>query len=329
MYPWLEKQSEFWQQQLNSSLGHVYLLLGADGIGINNFAKNMAKDLLCKSINRAACNNCLQCNLFNKNNHPDFFHVTTLEDKKNISIEQIRNLNKKLFTTSHQGGYKVAFIEQAENLNISSFNALLKTLEEPPLKTTIILTSFQKHKLPDTILSRCLKIDFTSPSLIEGANWLQNSLPTTDKALIEKSLKINWLAPLNAKSWLENKQFEQEQAWQDDLKILQANNISTTKIVAKWLKYEDPVIVFDYFYLWTVSVVRKAFYQQQIDFNPNWLVFQKMILQAKDVWYKNANKELILEAVCLAWQQHQTNKFNPNSKLFTTFNAIVIRGTQI
>lgn len=328
MYPWLKKQYLQWQQQLNR-LSHAYLLAGVDGIGLTDFAQQMSKDILCKKTGLLACNDCSACNLFSKNNHPDFFHLTTLENKKEISIDQVRELNKKLFATSHQGGYKVALIELAEKLNISSFNALLKTLEEPPAQTIIILTSYQKGRIPATILSRCRKIDFTTPTLIDSINWLQQNLPQADQALLKKSLRVNWLAPLNAKQWIETKQFIQEKDWQDGLKSLLESRSSVAQLVAKWLKYETPEVVFDYFYLWSIARVRAAQYQRRIEFNPNWFVFQKMILQARSIWQQNANKELLLEAVCLAWQQHQLPNFNPQSNLFIILKGNFIRGTNI
>ena len=328
MYPWLEKQFAQWHQQLNH-LSHAYLLTGVSGLGINEFAKQMAKDLLCKSQGLEACNNCTSCNLVAKGNHPDFFHLTVSEDKKEISIDQIRELNYKILETSHQGGYKVAFIEGAENLNVSSFNALLKTLEEPPVNTVIILTTYQKNRLPATILSRCRKIDFITPALTAGMEWLHQQLPQADEPLLKKSLRVNWSAPILAKQWIENKQFEQEAEWQADLKSLISNRQSVAQLVKKWIKYETPAVVFDYFYLWSVSAIRSAQYHQKIEFNPNWFVFQKMVLQARVIWDKNANKELLLEATCLAWQQHQQTDFDPNSKLFTLFNGSLTRGPQI
>jgi len=328
IYPWFEAPSIQWQQQL-SNLSHAYLLSGVEGIGMTEFAKQMAKGILCKSEGISACQNCTSCNLFSKNTHPDLFNLSVQEDKKEISIDQVRDLNKKVFETSHQGGFKVALIEQAEKLNISSFNALLKTLEEPPQKTVIILTTHEKNRLPATILSRCRKIDFVTPTLADGMNWLHQQLPQADEPLLKKSLRINWSAPLKAKEWIETNQFEQEAEWQADLKSLRNNRISIAQMVAKWLKYETPSVVFDYFYLWSVSAVRASQYQQKVAFNPNWLVFQKMVLQARQIWHQNANKELLLEATCLAWQQHQQPNFDPNDKLFTLFNGTLIRGTQI
>ena len=328
LYPWFEDPLAEWSKQDNN-LSHAYLLSGIEGIGLTEFANQMANDLLCKNQGLSACNNCISCNLFSRNSHPDLFYISVPEDKKEISVDQIRELNKKLFETSHQSGFKVALIERAEKLNISSFNALLKTLEEPPANTVLILTTNEKNRLPATILSRCRKIDFVTPTSVVGINWLKQQLPQADEPLLKKALRVNWSAPLKAKKWIESNQFEQESEWQLDLRALRENKLSVSQTVAKWVKYENPEVVFDYFYLWSVSAVRAALYQQKIAFNPNWLFFQKMVLQARSIWFKNANKELLLEATCLAWQQHQLPNFDPNSKLFTLFNGSLIRGIQI
>ena len=327
-YSWLDNQTSQWQQQLHN-LSHAYLLLGIEGIGIEDFSLQMAKDILCHQEGLVACNQCSACHLLAKDTHPDLFKLRVLDDKKEISVDQVRELNNKIFETSHQGGYKVALIEQAEKLNTSSFNALLKTLEEPSARTVIILTTYQKSRIPATLLSRCRKIEFIPPSLEQGLIWLHQQLPQADEALLKKSLRINWSAPLKAKNWIESKQFEQEAEWQKDIKSLRENSASVSQIVAKWMKYPAPAVVFDYFYLWSVSAIRAAQYQQKIQFNPNWFVFQKMILQARSIWQQNANKELLLEVTCQAWLQHQKPDFDPASKLFSLFNGSLIRGTQI
>lgn len=330
--PWLTEQSALWSQQQNR-LSHAYLLAGSSGLGITDFAKQMAKDLLCQQGSFNACQQCQHCNLFDKKKQPDFFHLRVQDDKKEISIAQVRELITKLYATSHQGGYKVALIEEVEKLNTASFNALLKTLEEPAEHTVLILTTHKVNRLPATILSRCRKIDFICPMLPEAMQWLSQALPQADTPLLKKSLRVNWGAPLKAKGWIENKQFEQEAEWQADLKSLTANQQTVSQVVAKWLKFAQPEEVFNYFYLWSISAVRAALYQQKIAYNPNWLLFQKMVLQAQEVWRGNANKELVLESVCLAWLEHQLPDFDVNNKneenVFNLLKGPLIRGFKV
>lgn len=328
IYPW---QQAAWQQWLSQSghLGHAYLLSGTAGIGLTEFAEEMAAGLLCQQPGLAACGQCPQCHQFAQATHPDVFRLSVLEDKKEISVDQVRGLTEQLYRSSHQGGYKVALIEEVERLNHSAFNALLKTLEEPPERTLLILVSYHASRLPATILSRCRKLSFVTPPMDVAMTWLHLAQPQADEALLKKSLRVNWGAPLTAKTWIEDKGFEFEAEWQQDLKALRSGKQVVSQVVEKWLKHDQPDIVFDFFYLWSVMAIRAALYNGKVDWNPNWMVFQKLVLQAKQVWQQNANKELLMESVCLAWLQHQQGGFNPKSPIFEALKGTSIRGTMI
>lgn len=322
--PWQAQQWQQWIQQ-TGHLGQGYLLSGAEGIGLSEFAMSMAEGLLCQTNALEGCQNCVHCHQFAQSTHPDFFQLQVLEDKKEISIDQVRALTDKIYTTSHQGGYKVALIEQVELLNVSAFNALLKTLEEPPAKTILILTSYQTSLLPATIISRCRKIAFASPHRDEALAWLQQALPQADMPLLKKALKINWGGPIKAKTWIEEKSFELEAAWQEDVKGLQQGRFTVSQVVEKWKKYPQPEVTLDYFYAWSVNVIRAALYLNKIPYNPNWLMFQKSVLQARQFWHQNVNKDLLLEGVCLEWLQHQQDNYQPSD----VFQQRWIRGTQV
>lgn len=322
--PWQTQQWQQWIQQ-SGHLGQGYLLSGAEGIGLSEFAMSMAEGLLCQTSPLQGCQNCVHCHQFAQATHPDFFQLTVLEDKKEISIDQIRALTDKIYTTSHQGGYKVALIEQVELLNVSAFNALLKTLEEPPAKTILILTSYQTSLLPATIISRCRKIAFASPPREDALAWLQQALPQADMPLLKKALKINWGGPLKAKTWIDEKSFELEAAWQEDIKGLQQGRFTVSQVVEKWKKYPQPEVTLDYFYAWSVNVIRAALYLNKIPYNPNWLMFQKSVLQARQFWHQNVNKDLLLEGVCLEWLQHQQDHYQPSD----VFQQRWIRGAQV
>src|SRR5581483_3689892 len=90
--------------------------------------------------------------------HPDWIQVQPVDDSRQIRIEQVRDLAQELSLTSHQGGYKVGVLSPADVLNRFAANALLKTLEEPPPRTVLILVATQPSRLPATILSRCQRI---------------------------------------------------------------------------------------------------------------------------------------------------------------------------
>jgi len=98
-----------------------------------------------------------------------------------------------------------------------------------------------------------------------------------------------------------------------------------SQVVEKWKKYPQPEVTLDYFYAWSVNVVRAALYLNKIPYNPNWLMFQKSVLQARQFWHQNVNKDLLLEGICLEWLQHQQDNYEPSD----VFQQRWIRGTQV
>lgn len=324
-YPWQNQAWQQWQQQTNR-IAHAYLLKGPAGIGMGDLALDIAKGLLCSQpVAGSACGHCTQCRHFEQQVHPDFFNVQVLEDKKEISITQIRALTDQIYTTAHQGGYKVALIEQVERLNTSAFNALLKTLEEPPANTVMILTAYQASLLPATIVSRCRQIQCAPPSFEQATEWLTQQCEGVAPSLLKRALDVSWGAPLAAFAWLQNKRNEEEQVWQSDMQRLQAGQLSIAEAVDKWQKFADVQTVIDYFYLRSVSAIRAALFQQKVALNPNWFEFQKSALQARQMWHQNINKELLLATLCLEW----LNCSGANFETAEAFLPKQIRGKQI
>lgn len=314
-YPWLANQWHQWQQ-LSSRLGHAYLLAGPKGVGIEAFIQQVAQAALCQQSSLGqACGQCTSCHLFTTQQHPDFFQLRRLEDKKEITVDQVRSLVYKLNETSHQGGYKVTWIDGVEYLNQSAFNALLKTLEEPAQNTLFLLSTHQVDRLPATIKSRCQQLSFTPPAMPLAIEWLHQQSPQVDEALVKRALRLNWGAPLQALEWIENGLFEEDSQWKNDLKQIQSGKKTASQAVQAWLKWQQPERVFDYFYQWSVSAVRSVMYKQSAG-SPeissaqvqNWLRFQQAVLNAKQNWLANANKELVLESLCLEWLSIQQSE---------------------
>jgi DNA polymerase III subunit delta' len=99
--------------------------------------------------------------------------VRPLDDSRQIKIEQVRELTQELALTSHQGRYKVGVLAPADSMNRFSANALLKTLEEPPSQTLLLLVATHPSRLPPTILSRCQRVRVPSPTREEALAWLR------------------------------------------------------------------------------------------------------------------------------------------------------------
>ena len=145
----------------SSRIHHALLFTGPDGVGKRTLATLVAQLLLCESpSSEGPCNACGSCVRFVEKAHADFL-VLGLELKsdgrleKMIKVDQIRGLQKKLALKPFEGGGRVVLITDAERMNPSTANALLKTLEEPPSDTVFLLTSNAPNALLPTVISRC------------------------------------------------------------------------------------------------------------------------------------------------------------------------------
>lgn len=140
----------------NDKVLHSYLFIGPEGIGKKLFAKEFAKGILCTED--SMCNNCKSCIQFDTNNNPDFYQID--QGDESIKIEQIRLMQTKILEKPIVSKRKVYIINQADKMTREAQNCLLKTLEEPPQYTTIILLGSNESLFLNTIKSRCTKIVF-------------------------------------------------------------------------------------------------------------------------------------------------------------------------
>jgi DNA polymerase-3 subunit delta' len=163
------KISEFLQKSLdNKMLAHAYLFTGPEHLGKSLLAEKFLATILCQDYHANAklqveslpCGQCIFCDQLNKGIHPDVYILKKEEDKKNISVEQVREMQKFLYLTSFLNSYKIALIDKAEELSEGAQNALLKVLEEPRSKTILILITRDTKFLLPTIISRCQMFKF-------------------------------------------------------------------------------------------------------------------------------------------------------------------------
>lgn len=153
-------------------LPHALLIHEAAGGGGEWLATWVAQLVLCQRHERQPCGVCVGCGRAAGLQHPDLTRLRAIEDSRQIRIEQVRELTAELALTSHAGGYKVGLITPAEALNRFAANALLKTLEEPPARTLLILVTTQPSRLPPTVLSRCQRLRLRAPTRTESLGWL-------------------------------------------------------------------------------------------------------------------------------------------------------------
>lgn len=158
----------------NGRLHHAYLFVGPEGVGKHLIAIALAKALHCSEVQNDFCGSCVNCRRIADGNHPDVRVIEPLSGKKEISIQQIRELERELNYRSFTGKRKIAVIDPATLLNPSSQNALLKTLEEPPQDSLIVLIAPNGGGLLPTLRSRCLRLSFAPLTRKEIAGFLQS-----------------------------------------------------------------------------------------------------------------------------------------------------------
>ena len=148
------------------NVAHAYLFHGQESIGKKQIAIELAKSLNCASpIKGDACDECTSCRKIENRTHPDFFFVEPIKNTPTareavIKIEAIRELQRKLAFHPYEGKVKAAIIDNADLMNLQAANSFLKTLEEPPSATILILISSNPFKLLPTLISRCQTIQF-------------------------------------------------------------------------------------------------------------------------------------------------------------------------
>ena len=142
----------------NNQVSHAYLFTGTRGTGKTSIAKIFAKAINClHPVNGSPCNKCENCKNQNSGGNVDILEIDAASNNR---VDEIRELREKVKYPPVNSRYKVYIIDEVHMLTDSAFNALLKTLEEPPEYVVFILATTEVQKLPATILSRCMRFDF-------------------------------------------------------------------------------------------------------------------------------------------------------------------------
>lgn len=135
-------------------LAHAYLFAGPRGTGKTTAARLLAKAANClyPDLSSRPCDQCDHCQALNAGR---FLDLIEIDAASNTSVDDVRSLRDKINFSPNQGQYKVYVIDEVHMLSTAAFNALLKTLEEPPAHAIFILATTEIHKIPATVLSRC------------------------------------------------------------------------------------------------------------------------------------------------------------------------------
>ncbi|MFA5662706.1 DNA polymerase III subunit delta' [Castellaniella sp.] len=188
--PWQTEAARHWLAA-RERFAHAWLIHGQRGTGQQSFAQGGAAALLCESPadHGIACGHCQACRWVQSGNHPDLRRIrpdamaleegdeVDMDNRKQASseirIDQLRALLPWFNLATHRGGWRVALLYPAEALNPAAANALLKTLEEPPVRTAFLLVCDAPDRLLPTLVSRCRRLHLPPPTTAQALQWLQ------------------------------------------------------------------------------------------------------------------------------------------------------------
>ena len=321
-YTW---QAGLWQRLIAQPerLPHALLLEGPRGIGKRDFALALAAARLCETPNPEghACGHCPACHWISQETHPDLRILEPLtgdddeaeqgasRKKYEITIAQVRALGDFVNLSSHRDGGRMVIIHPAEALNPAAANALLKTLEEPSPRSSLVLVSHQANFLLPTIKSRCHRINMPQPSAADAAAWLQQQ--GVEQAAL--CLALAGGAPLLAREYADQQYL---QARQNFLNALQKPKHLNWLQLAEQGAKADMAARFDWLQKWladliTARLAGKIRYNldfvsglQDLALQVNLMRVQKFaddLAQIKRRLKHPLNPQLLLESVLLSY----------------------------
>jgi DNA polymerase-3 subunit delta' len=261
LYPW---QHDLWtnivRRHRKNGLPHALLVSGPAGIGKHNLSLNIARWLLCQSpakndYNEDACGQCHSCQLWAAGSHPDFMLCQPEEGSRQIRIDNVRKVNSMIFQTPQISQCQVVIIKPIDVMNTNAANALLKTLEEPPGESFLLLETERFGSVLPTIRSRCQRISLSIPAYNESLAWFIGTGVAEQDA--RRALQRNGNAPARAQQWLSSGIGEVQEQWVAQLMGWTKRQAQLGKVADAWLKLEFSDVI-TWFYHVSCDMMKMA-----------------------------------------------------------------------
>jgi DNA polymerase-3 subunit delta' len=296
--PWLaEHQQHFSDAIAADRCPHALLIYGGQGTGRRELARSIVEQRLGGPLD-------------NNEQHPDFREVIPEIDnpdfvpkagrkpKRSIGVDQARDVIEFLRLTSHQRGFKVVAIFAADRMTIAAANSFLKTLEEPPSNTLIIVVCEKITSLPATIVSRCQHIRVAPPSSELGVEWLRQQKPEIDW---QGLLEFCGNAPLFARDLEQSGFIDVARGYARDLNAIQNREADPVAVARKWVKTDINLCL-----RWLYAQAAKIMRQQADGGNANQsteacYVYLRELNQLKRLQNGGVNMDLNLARLLFAW----------------------------
>ena len=320
-FPWL---SASWRQLTayleSGRIPQALLITGSSGVGKRQLAQGFAQRLLCRQPGEFACGICPSCLLLSAGNHPDLLKVEPEETGKPITVDAIRNLIEHLALKSQYDGHRCVILEPAQRMNRSAANSLLKTLEEPGERTSLLLLSDSPEELPATILSRCQRLHIATPEPAAALEWLSPRKPGKPAEVL---LALAQGAPLRALELDDEALIRQRQDFFSAWRELASNRGDPVQMAEQWQKVSCETLT-EWLASWTIDLIRLSADHAGVARNNPDLAeplqamarrlnltklfrYLDLVHASKKALAGQANRQLVLEELLIRWSQWSTN----------------------
>lgn len=307
-----------------TGLPHALLFTGPGGLGKHALTLKTAQWLLCSHRDEqsaGACGECHSCHLWTAGNHPDFMLCQPEDGSRQIRVDGVRRVNEFLNQTPQISSCQVVILHPAEVLNLNAANALLKTLEEPPGESFILLESERSGSVLPTIRSRCQTLALHLPELSVATTWMVEQGMSESDA--DQALRQNHFAPLAALMWLQNNGLRRYGEWVSNLSAWSEERQGLETTVKAW-KNDELIDWLTWFsvVLTDMTKARSGVQPEQLMDSgiterfpcatlplSNLLALHARVVQTLSELHAGAsyyNRQLLLESLLIDWQTMTT-----------------------